>query len=170
MTEPNTSGPIKLRDAINKMFNCNLGLQGYQITQAAAAGIWNDLFPSDDYRPKPDPRGGHVHIRTFQGPQSGGYKRADVSTKPTESIIAAAVQWEGVTFSLPKPARHGQVLHSLESGQIIDRKLIPYVCQGFLTSEGRFVNRVQARHIAYRAGQNPKTTGSDRDLYSEDLW
>ncbi len=42
--------------------------------------------------------------------------------------------------------------------------------KGFLTSEGRFVNRVQARQIAYIAGQEPKTTGNERDLYSEDLW
>lgn len=46
-------------------------------------------------------------------------------------------------------------------------------CQGFLTSEGRFVNRVLARQIAYLAGQEqlrPEKERHQRDLYSEDLW
>ena len=86
----------------------------------------------------------------------------------TERIVAAAIQWEGVTFSLPKPARHGQVLHSLEP--ILPDYAITHCCQGFLTSEGRFVNRVQARQLAHMAGQEPGETGGQRDLYSEDLW
>lgn len=85
-----------------------------------------------------------------------------------ERIIAAAIQWEGVTISLPKPARHGQVLHCAE--QFLPNGAPAWACQGFLTSKGRFVNRVQARQIAYIAGQNPKETGGCRDLYSEDLW
>lgn len=86
----------------------------------------------------------------------------------TERIVAAAMQYEGVTISLPQPARHGQVMHSAES--FMTPEQIARGCQGFLTSAGRFVNRVQARQIAYVAGQEPKSTGSDRDLYSEDLW
>ena len=86
----------------------------------------------------------------------------------TERIVAAAIQIEGVTLSLPKPARHGQVMHSAEI------MAVPYMvnaaCQGFLTSEGRFVNRVQARQIAYMAGQEPKSTDGDKELFSEDLW
>lgn len=85
-----------------------------------------------------------------------------------ERIVAAAVQYEGVTFSLPRPARHAQVLHSLDGH--LPQDAIAACCQGFLTSDGRFVNRVQARHIAHLAGQNPKTTGNSRDLFSEDLW
>lgn len=27
-----------------------------------------------------------------------------------ETIVAAAIQYDGVTFSLPRPARHGQVM------------------------------------------------------------
>lgn len=85
-----------------------------------------------------------------------------------ERIVAAAMQYEGLTISLPQPARHAQVMHSAEAFMSVDQ--IAYACQGFLTSTGRFVNRVQARQIAYVAGQNPKTTGNDRDLFSEDLW
>lgn len=85
-----------------------------------------------------------------------------------ERIVAAAVQHEGVTISLPQPARHGQVLHCAE--QFLSEHALAVVCQGFLTSHGRFVNRVQARQIAHIAGQEPKETGGPRDLYSEDLW
>ena len=85
-----------------------------------------------------------------------------------ETIIAAAVQYDGLTFSLPRPARHAQVLQCMEDILSVDS--IAHACQGFLTSEGRFVNRIQGRQIAYVAGQNPGTTGGQRDLFSEDLW
>lgn len=137
------AGPIAFHDKLNELLS-QIG-SGYQISKFAS-----DQFYSKFFQEKHEPS-------------------EDLVPKPKESIIAAAVQWEGVTFSLPKPARHGQVLHSIE-GTILKSELVPYVCQGFLTSEGRFVNRVQARHIAYMAGQNPKTTGTTRDLYSEDLW
>jgi hypothetical protein len=85
-----------------------------------------------------------------------------------ERIAAAAVQWDGVTYSLPRPARHGQILHSLED--VLSADKLPYVTQGFITSEGRFVNRVQALQIAHQARQIIKKTGGDRDLFSEDVW
>jgi hypothetical protein len=86
----------------------------------------------------------------------------------TERITAAAIQYDGVTISLPKPARHGQVLRCAE--QFLPKGAIHYVCQGFLTSKGRFVNRVQAMQIAWVAGQIPNGTTCQRDLYSEDIW
>lgn len=88
-----------------------------------------------------------------------------------ERIVAAAVQIEGVTFSLPRPARHGQVLHSLDG--ILPDPILHMACQGFLTSDGRFVNRVMAKHIAHRAKQpqlRPESERHQRDLFSEDLW
>lgn len=85
-----------------------------------------------------------------------------------ERIVAAAIQHEGVTISLPKPARHGQILHCAE--QFLPEHALGAACQGFLTSEGRFVNRIQARQLAWIAGQQPKETANARDLYSEDLW
>lgn len=88
--------------------------------------------------------------------------------EPVECITAAAIQWDGVTYSLPKPARHGQVLHSVED--VLGAEKSAFATQGFLTSEGRFVNRVQALQIAHRANQIIKKTGGDRDLYSEDVW
>lgn len=86
-----------------------------------------------------------------------------------ERIVAAAVQIEGVTISLPRPARHGTILActsyslNMEPGREL---------QGFLTSTGRFVNRIQARHIADIAGQKPGRSGGrdNPELFSEDLW
>ncbi len=90
----------------------------------------------------------------------------------SERIVAAAIQIEGLTISLPQPARHGQALHSAEATGLSGSLLIN-ACEGFLTSEGRFVNRVQAKQIAHRAGQKQLRAEQDRhprDLFSEDLW
>lgn len=87
----------------------------------------------------------------------------------TERIIAAAVQIECVTISLPQPARHGQVLHCLETMGIPEHYVHTAV-QGFLTSAGRFVNRIQAMQIAHIAGQVPNGTTDQRDLFGEDVW
>jgi len=91
--------------------------------------------------------------------------------QPVERIIAAAIQIEGVTLSLPLPARHGQVLHAAEALHMPDHSLLA-ACQGFLTSTGRFVNRVQAKQIAHIAGQPQLRPENERthELYSEDLW
>lgn len=89
-----------------------------------------------------------------------------------EHIVAAAIQVEGVTISLPIPARHGQVLHAADAMGLPDHR-IRAACQGFLTNEGRFVNRVQAKQIAHIAEQfqmRPENERHGRDLFSEDLW
>lgn len=84
-----------------------------------------------------------------------------------ERIVAAALQIEGFTVSLPQPARHGQLFCVIDGHISLERSIV----QGFLTSEGRFVTRVEAKHIAHRAGQpiirdNPHP----RDAFSEDFW
>ena len=42
--------------------------------------------------------------------------------------------------------------------------------QGFLTSEGRFVDRKEAYRIALAAGQIDDSGGYDKELFSEDLY
>lgn len=95
----------------------------------------------------------------------------DIEFLPSkESIVAAAIQIEGVTISLPQPARHGQVIAAARHFHMPDYH-IAAACQGFVTSDGRFVNRVMAYHIAHRAGQPMlRTPNNYPDLYSEDLW
>jgi acetyl/propionyl-CoA carboxylase alpha subunit len=81
-------------------------------------------------------------------------------------IAAAAIKVGDMTVSLPPPARHHDVLRALrEAGVDADHP----DQQGFLTSEGKFASRFQARAIAKKAGQILKST-SLPDLYSEDLW
>jgi len=89
----------------------------------------------------------------------------------TERIIAAAIQIDGVTISLPRPARHGQVLHAAEA--FLEARDFGRETQGFITNRGRFVNRVQAKQIAHIAKQKqlrPESERHGRDLFSEDLW
>ena len=84
------------------------------------------------------------------------------------TIVAAAV-FHGSVISLPAPARHHTILHSMDCEMGIDTTTIPPANQGFLTSEGKFVNRVEAFYIAHRAGQIGAKDGEPR-LFSEDLW
>lgn len=85
-----------------------------------------------------------------------------------ETIIAAAIQY-GATISLPPPARHHTIIQTMDLEMDIDgMKAIPS-SQGFLTSSGRFVNRVEAYYIALKAEQLSKTKDKPQ-LYSEDLW
>lgn len=84
------------------------------------------------------------------------------------SIVAAAI-FHGAVISLPAPARHHTILYSMDTEMGIDVTKVPPLNQGFITSEGKFVNRVEAYYIAYRAGQIEGKDGAPR-LFSEDLW
>lgn len=90
----------------------------------------------------------------------------------TETVVAAAVlvRWENAPIahrcivSLPRPARHGDILHRIPTALAST--------QGFITSTGRFVNRREGWKIAEAAGQfcECAPTGSPGTLYSEDMW
>ena len=86
-----------------------------------------------------------------------------------ERIVRAAIRLGDAVFSVPQPGRHHDVI------QIMARR--PEHCpsdavdQGFLTSEGRYVGRIEARDIAGSARQIIRTTGAGRgELFSEDVW
>lgn len=84
-----------------------------------------------------------------------------------ETIVAAAI-YHNVTLSLPKPARHHTILQAMSLLLWLPAEALAACTQGFMTSEGRFVNRVEAFYIASRAGQiGAKDTPT---LFSEDLW
>lgn len=86
----------------------------------------------------------------------------------TERISAAAVQF-GATISLPPPARHHTIIQTMDLEMGIDGILAVPNTQGFVTDTGRFVNRVEAFYLAYKAGQIISETKGPQ-LYSEDLW
>lgn len=83
-------------------------------------------------------------------------------------IVAAAMRYKGVIASLPRPARHNNIIH--EIGSRIPPIEWPVSGEtGFLTSDGEFVGRQDAMLIAKRAGQIAEEH-EDPNLYSEDLW
>ena len=86
-----------------------------------------------------------------------------------ETIVAAAIQCDGMTVSLPRPARHAHVLWTalmFMTSEIVNRST-----QGFLTSEGRFVTRIEAKHIAHRARQKViRGNPHQIEAFSEDFW
>lgn len=85
-----------------------------------------------------------------------------------ERIVAAAVAAYGAIWSLPRPARHGDILTVIHDAGL--SAVVPGPeAQGFLTSEGRFVGRREAASVAVRTGQIEAPQWPP-DLYSEDLW
>lgn len=92
-----------------------------------------------------------------------------------ERIVAAAVQYRGITLSLQPPARHHTILQTMDILVGISQDELHSAYQGFLTSEGRYVNRVEAYYMAYKTNQFKGELASRRnmekpELFSEDLW
>lgn len=83
------------------------------------------------------------------------------------TIERVAIVHNGIIYSLPRPFRHHDVMKViwLESGSSkIDGE------QGFVTSDGRFVTREEARVIAEEAGQLLDCARDSDILLSEELW
>lgn len=83
-------------------------------------------------------------------------------------ILAAAVNAYGMIFSMPRPARHHHILRAMDEAGL-DAIAPGPEAQGFLTSEGEFVDRYKAGRIAIDAGQIDGLSWPP-DLFSEDLW
>ncbi|WP_152027350.1 hypothetical protein [Brucella pituitosa] len=88
-------------------------------------------------------------------------RKADV---PKERIVAVAMNLGSLIVTLPAPARHNDLMTAIfrDLQQMTDSDQ-----EGFLTSEGRFVSRREARGIAVAAGQ---VGGDCRVLISQHLW
>ena len=87
-----------------------------------------------------------------------------------ERIVAVAISRFGMTFTLPPPNRHHDVLREMFQRFRIEQDSATE--QGFITSEGRFVRRKLAARIARAARQigRKKRTDPQDTLFSEDLW
>lgn len=91
----------------------------------------------------------------------------------SETIAAAAIQCEGEVYSLPRPNRHHHILWRWaevlapqpQGAQLARARGV----QGFVTSAGRFVERIEAGALAMEAGQLTKLKWPPQ-LYTEDLW
>ena len=89
-----------------------------------------------------------------------------------DSIFAAAIKRpsNGMVFSLPRPARHNDVIaHIVATNPDIKRVGAGYE-QGFVTVLGRFVGREEALIIARAAGQIKEKHRPLDELLSEDIW
>lgn len=86
-----------------------------------------------------------------------------------EKIVAAAINYDGMIYSMPRPARHAHILNKMcDLALPPEFTELPY--QGFLTSAGRFVDRQEGLCIARRAGQLVRGLHMKDTLTSEDVW
>lgn len=82
------------------------------------------------------------------------------------TIKQAAILYSGVIYA---GWRHGQIGHEMLLNGICKRPYPGGDSQGFVTSNGMFVNREDAMNIAKAAGQID-TNKESTLLFSEDLW
>lgn len=84
-------------------------------------------------------------------------------------IVAAAIRFNGLTISLPAPARHPDIIKAVSD---INKKIrVKPSDQGFLDSDGFFRGRVLAYGIAVGSGQiHFEDYKEGKELFSEDLW
>ncbi len=80
----------------------------------------------------------------------------------TEKIKAAAIKFDDVVWSVPSPGRHHDVIAYI----LRERPWYERVggTQGFVTSQGRFVEREEARKIAECADQLIKSDKDDAGI------
>lgn len=87
-----------------------------------------------------------------------------------ELIVAAAVRTPHGIITRERPARHGDLWGALPRGLTSDH---PDATHGFLTSHGRFVDRLEAGNLVLETGQGSprgKPALYDNYLFSEDMW
>lgn len=87
-----------------------------------------------------------------------------------ELIVAAAFCTPYGIVTRERPARHGDLWGLLPRGLSSND---PDCIHGFLTSRGRFVNRLEAGNLVLETGQGSprgKPALYDNFLFSEDLW
>jgi hypothetical protein len=83
-------------------------------------------------------------------------------------IVSVAVRYEGIIFSMERPARHHNVLHKMTDLGVTK---LAHEHQGFLNHRGEFLNREDALWEALADGQVlDQENLRHPNLYSEDLW
>lgn len=86
-------------------------------------------------------------------------------------IIAAAIRYEGVTYSRPAPAHHHHVMSFVGEHFPSDRgaDIAALGDQGFIDESGYFLDRKSAAERAVELGQI-KQSRFGAELFSEYLW
>jgi hypothetical protein len=114
-----------------------------------------DLIEANDYHNQSN---GHVLYV--------GYWSVDNMNNNNITILQAALQTpSGLIITLPRPNRHSDLIKLMSEAAWGEK--VAKSTQGFLTSEGKFVNREEAYQIALKSGQ---IKSNNNRLYSEDLW
>lgn len=87
-------------------------------------------------------------------------------------ITHVAIRFQGRVWSLPKPARHSDVISLIHTVDPTVTTVNAYEDdQGFLDSDGRYLNRRQALYNAQKNNQlKPGITIRAGRLFSEDVW
>jgi hypothetical protein len=96
-------------------------------------------------------------------------KVASLEERDLLKVVAVAVRTDdGLVHTLPRPARHHDVVHLL--AEKFNHPSSALDEQGFLLSDGRFCRRKPAKRVAEEAGQLLPRASDLPELYSEDLW
>lgn len=85
-----------------------------------------------------------------------------------ERISVAAISFEGVVYALPRPGRHHNIFRLMKALGVPPPRGKEE--QGFLTSEGRFVDREEGKLIAVAQGQLIPRASKTSNLFSECVW
>lgn len=83
-------------------------------------------------------------------------------------IVGSAIFHEGRIFWLEAPARHGDVMAALV--KIGQQRSAIEGDQGFVTQNGDFLNRTEARQMAERYELLKPNARQHVELFSEDIW
>lgn len=94
-------------------------------------------------------------------------------------IVAAALWYDGLIFSMPQPNRHHDIIHKLDADLNIDPDWWNME-QGFIDDRGDFYTREAAYQHCQLIGQplvrrialleSGKNVYNGEELFSEDLW
>jgi len=90
------------------------------------------------------------------------------TTRRGRKVVSVALRKDDMIYSLPRPARHHDVIHKIYD--VIDRQVTSEYEQGFLDSEGMFMDRETAMVFAKKNNQIIRLPVMSETLYSEDLW
>jgi len=84
------------------------------------------------------------------------------------SVVAVAIEdRDGRVYQLPKPNRHHNVIKLM----VNDGCKTPIIGeQGFILSNGRFANRIEAKFVAINADQLLERASKTHRLFSECVW
>jgi hypothetical protein len=86
-------------------------------------------------------------------------------------ITHVAIKFQGITYSLPAPNRHHDVIRHIIETTGVETVNAYDENQGFLDESGRYLNRTQALGSAMLNNQiKPGVTPKLRKLFSEDVW